>query len=90
MTPILASDLFRAALSVALQVVAPILLAMVLAAVIFGIIQASTQVQDASIMFTPKLGMALLVIWVGAPWIATVLGAFMHKALLAIPLVVAR
>jgi len=90
MSPALASDLFRAALMVALQVVAPLLFVMATTAVVFGVLQAATQVQDASVSFTPKLGAALVVMWLGAPWISTVLSSFLRKALLAIPLVVAR
>ena len=90
MSPALASDLFRAALMVALQVVAPLLCVMATTAVVFGVLQAATQVQDASISFTPKLGAALVVMWLGAPWISTVLSSFLRKALVAIPLVVAR
>jgi flagellar biosynthesis protein FliQ len=90
MTPTLASDLFRSALLVAVHVAAPLLLAMTASAVIFGVLQAATQVQDASVSFTPKLGAAVAVIWLGSAWMTTILSGFMHKALLAIPWVVAR
>ena len=90
MTPTMASDLFRSALMVALQITAPFLLTMAVTAVVFGVLQAATQVQDASISFTPKLGAALAVMWLGSAWIAAMLSGFMHKALMAIPWVVAR
>jgi flagellar biosynthetic protein FliQ len=90
MTPVIASDLFRTALWVALEVAAPLLATMTAVAVIFGVLQAATQVQDASVSFTPKLAAALALLWVGAPWMASILGGFMHKALTAIPWVVAR
>lgn len=90
MTPALASDLFRSALLIALQVSAPLLLAMTAAAVVFGVLQAATQVQDASVSFTPKLAAALAVAWLSAAWMVAVLGGFMHKALVAIPWMVAR
>lgn len=90
MTPVLAADLFRSALWTALQAGAPLLIAMTAAAVIFGVIQASTQVQDSSVSFAPKLATALIVAWLGAGWTARVLSAFMHRALMAIPWVVAR
>ena len=90
MTPAFASDLFRSALMIAMQVSAPLLLAMTVAAVVFGVLQAATQVQDASVSFTPKFAAALATAWLGSTWMASALGGFMHKALMAIPWVVAR
>lgn len=90
MTPAVASDLFRSALWIALEVGAPMLAVMTAVAVIFGVLQAATQVQDASISFAPKLIAALGVVWLGSTWMASMLGGFMHKALIAIPWVVAR
>lgn len=90
MTPAVAADLFRAMLLVALRVGAPILGAMTATAVLFGVIQAATQVQDAAVSFTPKLAVALIVGWLTAAWFAATLSSFMHEALTAIPWVVAR
>jgi flagellar biosynthesis protein FliQ len=90
MTPAVASDLFRSALWVALEVGAPMLAVMAAVAVIFGVLQAATQVQDSSISFAPKLVAALGVVWLGSTWMCSMLGAFMHKALIAIPWVVAQ
>ncbi len=90
MTPALASDMFRMTLMVAIQIGAPLLITMTLVAVVFGVIQAATQVQDASVSFAPKLIAAISVIWFGAPWMASVLEGFMQKALIAIPWMVAR
>jgi flagellar biosynthesis protein FliQ len=90
MTPALASDLFRAALWTTLEVAGPILGAMTLAAVVFGVLQAATQIQDASVSFTPKLVAALAVMWFGAAWMAAAMGGFMHQVLIAIPWMVAR
>jgi len=90
MTPAVASDLFRSALWTALVVSAPMLGAMTAAAVVFGILQAATQVQDASVSFAPKLAAATAVAWFAANWMAAALGGFMHKVLVAIPWVVAR
>jgi flagellar biosynthetic protein FliQ len=89
MTPTLASELFRSALAVVFQVTAPLLIIMTVTAVVFGALQASTQVQDASLSFTPKLAAALAVLWLGGAWMTSMMGGYMHKALLAIPWVVA-
>jgi flagellar biosynthesis protein FliQ len=90
MTPAVAADLFRAMLLVALRVGAPLLAAMTATAVLFGVIQAATQVQDAAISFTPKLAVALVIGWLTAAWFTATLSAFMHQVLNAIPVVVAR
>lgn len=90
MNSAIASDLFRTALMTAVKVGAPLLGAMTLVAIIFGILQAATQVQDASVSFTPKLAAALGVIWIGSTWMTATLGGLMHKAILAIPWIVQR
>lgn len=90
MTPELASDMFRSMLMLALKVSAPLLATMTLAAVLFGIIQAATQVQDATMSFTPKLATAVVVAWLGASWMTATMTEYMHKALTAIPWMVAR
>jgi flagellar biosynthetic protein FliQ len=90
MNSALASDLFRAALMAAVKVGTPLLGAMTIVAVIFGVLQAATQVQDASVSFTPKLAAALGVIWLGSTWMTSSLSGFMHKTLVAIPWIVQR
>ena len=90
MTAALASDLFRSALWTAIQVGGPLLAAMTLIAVVFGILQAATQVQDASVSFTPKVATAAATIWLGSTWMIGALGGFMHKAFVAIPWIVQR
>lgn len=90
MTPTLAADLFRSALWVAFQIGAPLLAVLTAVAVVFGILQAATQVQDASVSFTPKLAAAITVIWLGGAWMTAVLGNFTHKVIAAIPWMVAR
>ena len=90
MNSAIASDLFRTALMIGVEVGAPLLGVMTFVAIIFGILQAATQVQDSSVSFTPKLAAALGVIWLGSTWMTATLGGFMHKALIAIPWIVQR
>ncbi len=90
MTPTLAADLFRSALWTAFQTGGPFLVAMTSVATLISVLQAATQVQDSSVSFAPKLAAALLVGWVGAPWTAQLLSGFMHRAIVAIPWIVAR
>ncbi|MGH7906347.1 MAG: flagellar biosynthetic protein FliQ [Candidatus Binataceae bacterium] len=90
MTAQLAADLFKAALIVALKVAAPGLIAMLAASVLVGMLQAATQIQDSSVSFTPKIAAGFIVFMLLAPWMAGVFATFASKALMAIPLVVAR
>ena len=90
MNSAIASDLFRTTLLTAIKVGFPLLGAMTAVAIVFGILQAATQVQDASVSFTPKLAAALGVIWLGSTWMTATLGGFMHQALIAIPWIVQR
>jgi len=90
MTSAFASDLFRSALWIAIEVGGPLLAALTATAVVFGILQAATQVQDASISFTPKVAAAAATIWLGSTWMISALGGFMHKAFVAIPWIVQR
>ena len=90
MTPTFAADMVRYALRVALEVSWPLLSALTLTALLFGILQAATQVNDSSISFTPKLAVALVIIWLTATWFGATLAGFMAKVLLAIPGTVAR
>ncbi len=90
MTSALASDLFRSALWTALKVGGPLLAVLTAIAVVFGILQAATQVQDASVSFTPKVAAAVATVWLGSTWMISALGTFMHKAFVTIPWIVQR
>ena len=90
MNSAIAADLFRNALMTAVKVGTPLLGVMTIVAIVFGVLQAATQVQDSSVSFTPKLAAALGVIWLGSTWMTATLGAFMQKTLIAIPWIVQR
>jgi flagellar biosynthesis protein FliQ len=80
----------HAALLVSVQVAAPLLGLMTVTAVLFGILQAATQVQDATVSFTPKLVAALCVIWMLSTWMVATLSGFMRHVLNAIPWIVMK
>ncbi|HZP46234.1 MAG TPA: flagellar biosynthetic protein FliQ [Candidatus Binataceae bacterium] len=90
MTPAIAADMFRYSLQVAVRVAAPLLLALTVTALVLAVLQAATQINDSSISFTPKLAIALGVVWMTAAWFDSTLAAFLAKVLIAIPQVVAR
>ncbi len=86
----LAGDLFKAALIAALRMSAPALGLMTVVAIVFGMLQAATQIQDASVAFTPKLVAAFLVAWVLAAWTVNGLAEFVRKTLDAIPWIISQ
>jgi flagellar biosynthetic protein FliQ len=90
MSPAFAADMIRYALRVALETSSPLLAAMTVTALILGILQAATQINDSSISFTPKLAVALVIIWVTSTWFSSTLAAYTAKVLTAIPGAVAR
>lgn len=64
------------ALLLAIWLSLPVLLAVVAVGLLVGVLQAATQVQDASIAFVPKLLVAALVLAISATWIGSELIAF--------------
>ena len=64
-----AVDLAREALSTALVVGAPVLLAGVVVGLLIGLVQALTQVQDQTVSFVPKIVTMALVLVICLPWL---------------------
>lgn len=62
-------DLCRYALTSALVMASPILLAGMLAGVVIGLLQALTQVQDQTVSFVPKLIVMAIVMLICFPWL---------------------
>ena len=65
--------LFAQALTTALQVAGPIVLACLVAGLVVSILQAATQVNDPVLSFVPKLVAAAAVALLLGPWMATAL-----------------
>ena len=76
MTPDNATDLARQALLLLLSVAAPVLVTALLTALVIGVIQAATQVQESTISFVPKLLAVALAAIVTGPWVLERLVAF--------------
>lgn len=64
------------ALLLAVWLSLPVLVAVIAVGLLVGVLQAATQVQDASIAFVPKLLVAALVLAVSAGWMGRELIAF--------------
>ncbi len=64
-----AVDLAQEALSTAMIIGAPVLIAGVVVGLLIGLIQALTQIQDQTISFVPKIVIMVLVLLLSLPWL---------------------
>jgi len=88
MTDSLVIQIVRDALMMVLVIAVPILAAGLLVGLIVSILQATTQIQEQSLTFVPKLVTVLVVLVVMAPWIINVLVGYTTDLYSKIPLMV--
>ncbi len=69
-------DLGVDAIRVALMVSAPVLLVSLLVGLIVSIIQATTQIQEATLSFIPKLVAIALALLIFGPWMMNMMYSF--------------
>ncbi|MCE4554869.1 flagellar biosynthesis protein FliQ [Roseateles cellulosilyticus] len=69
-------------------VAAPILIVVLLVGVVISVIQAATQINEATLSFVPKVVAAVLTLAVAGPWMLTTLVEYIQRTLQAIPSVV--
>ena len=72
-----------------LTVSAPILLTVLVVGLIVSIVQAATQIHEATLSFVPKIIAAVAVLAVAGPWMLTTLVDFLQRTLQQIPSMVA-
>ena len=72
-----------------LTVSAPILLTVLVVGLIVSIVQAATQIHEATLSFVPKIIAAVAVLAVAGPWMLTTLVDFIQRTLQQIPQMVA-
>ena len=68
-----------------LMVSAPILLTILVVGLVVSILQAATQINEATLSFVPKVVAAVAVLAVAGPWMLTQLVDYIQQTLLAIP-----
>ncbi|HBQ86559.1 MAG TPA: flagellar biosynthetic protein FliQ [Syntrophomonas sp.] len=68
-----------------LLVSAPILGATLLIGLLISILQATTQVQEMTLVFVPKIIIALLMIVLLGPWMLNILTSFTYRLYASIP-----
>lgn len=69
-------------------VAAPILIVVLLVGVVVSVIQAATQINEATLSFVPKVVAAVLTLAVAGPWMMTELVEYIQRTLQTIPTVV--
>jgi len=85
MSPEMAIELGRDALTTAVMLAAPILLSALGAGLIIGMFQAATQINEQTLSFVPKLAVMAITLMIVAPWMVSVLVDFSEGLIRGIP-----
>jgi flagellar biosynthetic protein FliQ len=72
-------------LAMLLTVAAPVLLAVLVVGLVVSVLQAATQINEATLSFVPKILAAVVVLVVAGPWMLSTLVDYLQRTLLAIP-----
>lgn len=85
MTPEFVIDLGREAIKLALMVSLPLLGVGLVVGLLVAVIQATTQVQEMTLSFVPKIVAVLLTLIFASPWIIDKVTVFTSNLIKAIP-----
>ena len=85
MTPENVMDLAHKTLLVTSLISAPLLLIALITGLVIGMLQAATQINEATLSFIPKLLVLVLALFVSGPWILRVLIDFTRNLYSSIP-----
>jgi flagellar biosynthetic protein FliQ len=88
MTPENVMDLAHSTLLVTSMIAAPLLLVALIVGLVIGMLQAATQINEATLSFIPKLLLLVLTLFAVGPWILRVLVDFTHDLYANIPNVI--
>ena len=88
MTPENVMDLAHRMLLVTTMMAAPLLLIALVAGLVIGMLQAATQINEATLSFIPKLLLLVLTLFTVGPWILRVLVDFTRDLYTSIPSVI--
>ncbi len=75
----------REGLTVLLTVAAPMLLTVLVVGLAVSVIQAATQLNEATLSFVPKVLAAVAVMALAGPWMVTSLVEYLQRVLQSIP-----
>ena len=76
------------ALEVALLVSAPLLIAALVTGLVVAVLQAATQINEATLSFVPNIVAAVAVLGFAGPWMVTTLVEYLKRTLQSIPSVI--
>ena len=85
MTPEYVMDLAHSTLLVTAMIAAPMLLIALITGLVIGMLQAATQINEATLSFIPKLLLLVLALFAAGPWILRVLVDFTRDLYTSIP-----
>jgi flagellar biosynthetic protein FliQ len=73
------------ALIILLMVSAPVLLVVLVVGLVVSLLQAVTQINEATLAFVPKLLAAVLVFAIAGPWMLSMLVDYIRRIITSIP-----
>ena len=88
MTPEFVVSLCGEAVKMALMLSAPLLGVGLVVGLLIAVIQATTQVQEMTLTFVPKIVTVLLALLAAAPWMLAKISAFTSQLIISIPHVI--
>ena len=88
MTPETVLTIGRQALETLMTTASPILLVILVTGLLISILQALTQINEATLSFVPKLVLSSLVLVLAGPWMLSNLTDFISRMIRSIPAVI--
>jgi flagellar biosynthesis protein FliQ len=88
MTPEYVVSFGAEAIKLTLILSAPLLGVGLVVGLIIAVLQATTQIQEMTLSFVPKIICVLLTLLVAAPWMLSKLGAFLSEVIANMPMYV--
>lgn len=88
MTPETVLTIGRQALETLMTTASPVLLVILGVGLLVSILQALTQINEATLSFVPKLVLSSLVLTLAGPWMLSTLTDFIQRMILSIPAVI--
>ena len=85
MTPEAVMTLGQRALEVTLLLSGPLLLSALVAGVVIGMLQAATQINEATLSFLPKLVAIAVTLMLAGPWMLSLLVDYLQRVFAGIP-----
>ncbi len=79
------SELLQQALLTTVLVAGPILVVSLVVGLVVSVVQAATQINEATLTFLPKLLVVAAILWLGGSWMLTQLVTFTASVIQALP-----